>query len=94
MSNQYYSESWNGRAATWAAGWYRCNINSMRVSPRLFFIFFFAFFHRILFCPSVLVEATAIAATIIPSGFVIFNILPHPYRYHYTFLVHYYPDFI
>jgi hypothetical protein len=35
MSAQYYSESWNGRAATWAAGWYRCNIISMRVSSRL-----------------------------------------------------------
>ena len=39
MSSQYYSESWNGRAATWAAGWYRCKINFMLVSSRLFLFF-------------------------------------------------------
>jgi hypothetical protein len=32
MSTQYYSESWNGRAATWAAGWYRCKINFILIS--------------------------------------------------------------
>ena len=46
-------------------------------------------FHRILFCPSVLVEAIAIAATIIPSGVVFFNMSPHSHRCQHTFLFHF-----